>query len=243
MVTWASKDPDAVFDYSYTIPLDEGDTVDSSTFEQLSGTAVIDDQDRAGDTWTVWISGGTDGETNVYRIAWATAAGREDDDIITLAIISNQVDVPLVLTGYAKPSPAHLIMRYPAFADVDKAVIQYWLTDAESAVDTSWSERDYAAGLMSLAAHSLSLAGYPVVTATTTTSTPALPAGVTSVKSADFSMTVTPEQANALASGSLSSSRYGLEFKALLRRNKAGPRVMGTGSLDFSNWPYPMGAF
>ena len=37
MATWTAKDPDAVQDYVYTLPLDEGDSVASATFEKLGG--------------------------------------------------------------------------------------------------------------------------------------------------------------------------------------------------------------
>lgn len=228
MPSWPPKDPDAVLDYLYTIPLDEGDSVTASTFTQLSGTVDIESQSRTAAEWTIELSGGEDGETSVFRVEWTTAAGREDDDIITIAVIENAV---LALTGYAKPTPTHLVTRYPAFAAVPPQTILYWLTDAERYVDHGWTEGDYAAALMALAAHNMSLAGLEVAAV----AVGPLPAGVTRIKSGSFELGFTDEAANAKAEGNLDSTRYGAEFKSLLRRNRAGPRVMPTGAI-----PYPV---
>lgn len=237
MSTWPSKDPDAVLDYQYTIPLDEGDAVATATFEKLSGDVVIDDEDRTEAVFTIRLSGGTDGQTAVFRVAWTTTAGRVDDDVITLFVSAHEYEA-LELTGYAKPGPAHLRMRYPAFASVDSGTIQYWLTDAERSVGTNWMEGDYAAGLMALAAHNMMLAGY----GTAATVVAAIPTGVTSFKSGSFSATFTEQQANARATGDLSSTIYGQEYKNLLRRNVGGPIVGPTGAVAYDPYiRYPQG--
>lgn len=235
--SWPAKDPESVLDYTYTIALDAGDTVQSSTFEKLSGDVVIDSQLRVGALWTVTLSGGTDGETAVYRVAWITVAGRELDEIITQAVAANEI-TELELTGFAKPSAAHLIARYPAFADVDVATIRIWLTDAERLVDQSWNEGDYAAALMSLAAHNMALGGLGTEAAVLA----GVPSGVTNFKSGSFSLSMTEEAANARAGGGYKATRYGAEFYALLRRNKGGPRVAGTGAVPYDPYiRYPQG--
>lgn len=239
---WPAKDPDRVDFYGYTIALDAGDSVVAYDLELLDGDVVIDSDARSGADVTAWLSGGTDGTTSVFRVSWETANGVEDDEVITLAVIANEISVPLPLTGYDKPKPGHLIMRYPTFAAVDPAIIQYWLSDAERYVDDSWLEGDYAAAIMALAAHNLVIAGHGTPAASTSSSsTPVLPAGVTSVKSADFSMSVTPEQANARAEGALTSTIYGTEFKALQKRNRGGARVTLTGTAPYDPYLYPMG--
>jgi len=222
--SWPAKDPDAVLDYTYTIPLDEGDSVASSDFEKLSGDVVIDDKVRVGTLWTVTLSGGTDGETAVYRVAWTTTAGRELDEIITQAIAANEI-TELVLEGYVKPSAAHLVARYPAFADVEVTTIRAWLADAERYVDESWAEGDYAPALMALAAHNMTLAGLGTEAAVFAR----VPAGITAMKSGSMSLSFTPESANARAAGGLSSTRYGMEFRTLQARNHSGPLVAATG--------------
>src|ERR1051325_2705024 len=230
MATWPPKDPDAGFDYLYTIPLDEGDTVASSNFTRLSGTVSIDSQSRTGAEWTVELSGGEDGETSVFHVDWVTAGGREDDDFITIAVVSND---PLVLTGYAKPTPAHLITRHPAFAGVPTTTILYWLTDAERYVTDAWSEGDYAAGLMALAAHNMTLAGL----GTDAAALIGIPSGITRMKSGTLELGFTNDAANARLNGDLSASRYGQEYAALLRRNRGGPLVQPTGTLC-GGYPY-----
>lgn len=228
MSVWASKDPDAVQDYTYTIPLDEGDSVATYTFEKLTGDVVIDSDANAGAVVTVWLSGGTEGQTSVFRIAWVTTGGREDDDVITLFVSSHEYE-PLLLTDYAKPLPAHLKSRYPAFSAVESGTIQYWLTDAERSVTDAWTEGDYAAGLMSLAAHNMALAGY----GTDVSALATIPAGVSRFKSASFEMAFTDDAANARSNGALSSTRYGQEYANLLARNRAGPMIMPTGVLPY----------
>lgn len=237
MPSLPAKDPDAVLDYSYTIPLDDGDSVASATFESLSGTVVIDEQSRAGADLSFTLSGGEDGETSVFRVAWTTAGGRTNDDVLTLAVASHEPEA-LVLSGFAKPSAAHLIARYPAFADVDVSTIRAWLTDAERYVDTTWSEGDYAPAIMALAAHNLALEGF----GTEAAALAGVPVGVTSLKSGSFSMTMTSEAANARSSGGYKATRYGLEYYALLRRNKGGPRVAASGVLPYDPYTrYPQG--
>lgn len=236
MVAWTSKDPDAVLDYIYRIPLDAGDSVTSLTpwVTKLTGSVTIDSQDLAaapntttdgyGQDVTVWLSGGTNGETAVFRADWVTADGRSDDDVITLPVIESDV-IPLLLTGYMKPAAAHLLMRYPAFAAVPTSTIAYWLTDAERSVDTSWGEGDYAAALMALAAHNMALAGL----GTQAVALADVPAGITSMRSGSLSLSFTPEAANSRMTGDLTATQYGQEYAMLLRRNRGGPYVGPTG--------------
>lgn len=238
MTAWPAKDPDAVLDYVYAIPLDEGDSVASYTFEKLSGDVVIDSDSIAGSEVAAWLSGGTNGETAVFRISWTTVGGRTNDDVITLPVIESDIVEPLALTGYVKPAPGHLMTRYLAFSAVPTATIQYWLTDAERSVDTSWSEGDYAAALMALAAHNMALAGL----GTEAASLAGVPAGITRMKSGSLELGFTDAAANARAEGGYSATRYGKEFIALLRRNRGGPRITATGVAPYDPLRYPQGA-
>lgn len=249
MASWPSKDPDAVKDYVYRIPLDAGDSVSGQpTVTVLAGSIAIDNDpgdlaaapdttdEGYGQDLTLIISGGDSGETGVVRVAWQTAQGRIDDDVVTLPIFESDL-VPLVLTDYAKPAPGHLTVRYPAFADVPASTIQFWLTDAERSVDSSWMEGDYAAGLMALAAHNMALAGLGSDVAATAS----IPAGVSRFKSGSFEAAFTDAAANARSSGSLDATRYGMEFKNLLRRNRGGPLVTSTGTVPYDPTRYPQG--
>lgn len=234
--TWPAKDPQAVLDYQYTIPLDEGDAVASSTFTRVAGTVVIDDSDRSGAVWTARLSGGADGETSVFRITWVTTLGQQDEDYVTLPVIAADY-VELLYTDYMAPLPQHLVARYPAFAEVATATIQYWLTDSERYVDDSWAEGDYAVAIMALAAHNMALAGLGLDGAASAD----MPLGVTRLKSGSLDVSFGDEYALARSQGKLSATRYGIEFANLLRRNRAGPRVLPTGTLPYDPLRYPHG--
>jgi hypothetical protein len=236
--TWAAKDPDAVFDYVYRIPLDPSDSVapGQATVARLSGTVVIGTvvlaaapnttADGYGQDLTIWLSGGADGETSMFRVGWTTVGTRVDDALVLLPVVSAEV-AALVLTGYVKPLPGHLMARYPAFASVSPSTVQAWLTDAERFVSTAWAQGDYAAGLMSLAAHNLALAGL----GTGGSALADLPAGVSRFKSGTLDVALTDAAANARMSGGYESTRYGQEYQLLLRRNRGGPLVQDTGVL------------
>jgi hypothetical protein len=92
-------------------------------------------------------------------------------------------------------------------------------------VTTAWAEGDYAAGLMSLAAHNLALAGF----GTRGAALAELPAGVSRFKSGTLDVTLTDAAANARMNGGYDSTLYGAEYQLLLRRNRGGPLVQDTG--------------
>jgi hypothetical protein len=73
------KDPQAVLDYEvkWTEWLD-GDTIQTSTFTVAAGLTK-DSQTAGTDTATVWLSGGTLGETYLVVNRVVTAGGRQDD--------------------------------------------------------------------------------------------------------------------------------------------------------------------
>ena len=111
----------------------------------------------------------------------------------------------------AEPTPTDLKTRYPAFAAVDDAAIQYWLTDAARFVDTSWMEGDYGPAKLAYAAHNLAA-----------NDSTALPQGVTQFKSGVVNISLSDAQASATG---FETTRYGMEYLALLRRNFTGPRI------------------
>lgn len=129
---------------------------------------------------------------------------------------------------YTKPTPAELKIRYPAFAAVDDATVQYWLTDAERFADESWPiETDYAPALIAAAAHHMmrgkvaGIAGGAVEAVAST--------GVTSFKSGTFSASFSESAATQAAEGGWQSTEYGREYYLLLIRNKSGPRITDPG--------------
>lgn len=213
--SWPPKTPDAVLDYLYTIPLDEGDTVTSYTVTKLAGSVMKDADSRDEADVTVKLSGGIDGEFNIFQIAWTTAGGRTDDSIVTIAVVA--------VSEY-EPAIAEFLIRYPAFASVSTATIAYWLKDAETVVTDSWIEADVSPARMALAAHNLALSG----AGSSGGAVGNLAAmGVTSFKSASMSVNFDADTIKASNSGSYSSTKYGQLFLPYLRRNVGGPRLVG----------------
>ena len=133
--------------------------------------------------------------------------------------------------AYVEPTAADLRARWPAFAAVDDATIDYWLTDAHRFVDQSWSEQDYGPALIAVAAHNMSRAGVAGIAGGDVASIAA--SGVTSFKSGTFSAQVSDKVAEKAASDDWDSTRYGAEYLILLRRNKAGARVTAPGHVPF----------
>lgn len=223
---WPSKDPDAVYDYSYTIPLDDGDSVASATLSKLSGDVVIDSQGVAANVLTAVLSGGTDGETAVFQVDWSTNGGDADQEVITLAV--NEKAPLTAPTGFVDPTAAELKAAFSRFADVGDPTVEFWLARARRSVDTSWTADDYGMGQMLLAAHYLTLEGYG--TGAEAEIAGGGLAGMKSVKSGNFSFTK-DEAGSSVAAGSFDSTSYGTRWLELLKQNKAGARVMPSGTL------------
>lgn len=101
--------------------------------------------------------------------------------------------------------------RYPAFAAVPDATVQYWLDEALDAV-TAWDTTAQNKGALAYAAHRMAEQGLDG----------SGPAGVTSFKSGTFSASVSEAAANRTG---LHSTVYGREFITLARANFAGPRT------------------
>jgi hypothetical protein len=138
---------------------------------------------------------------------------------------------------YDVPSADDLQQRYPAFAEVDDGTITYWIEDARRFVSTRWVESDYAPGLMALAAHNMALAGLGA----DAEAAASLPAGVTRMKSGSLELGFTDRAANARFDSVYGSTRYGQEYRMLLRRNMAGARVTATGAEPYDSLHYPHG--
>lgn len=125
-------------------------------------------------------------------------------------------------------SPTSLRIRYPAFAQVDDAVIAFWLTDAARYVGDWGADTDPA--LEAYAAHKM--ASTPGVLAAEAGTVDAAVAtvqasGVTSFRSGSFSIQMSDAAAAAQVKGGYDSTPYGKEFKLLLRRHTGGPRLVG----------------
>jgi hypothetical protein len=115
-----------------------------------------------------------------------------------------------------------LRLRYPAFAAVGEPTITYWLTDAARTVDASWGEYQEPATL-ALAAHSMVVTPGVMPSAAGV----ALPAGLTSFKSADVTLNFSDGAVAIAAEGGYKATPYGLEFLRYQRRHLGGPRLVG----------------
>ena len=74
------KDPDAVLDYAFDWSswLDEDETIGDYTITVASGITVDSDSESSGIV-TVWLSGGTAGDTYLIACAIETSDGRIDE--------------------------------------------------------------------------------------------------------------------------------------------------------------------
>ncbi|QTH19785.1 DUF4054 domain-containing protein [Rhizorhabdus wittichii] len=133
--------------------------------------------------------------------------------------------------AYTAPTPADLKMRYPAFAAVGDAVIQYWLDDALRFVTDCWIEDDRAAAMMAYAAHQMAMNGLGGGIAGD------LPAGLTRFRSGAMDVAFSDAAAARSAAGGYGATRYGQEFALLQRRSKGGARLVGCPARPC--WPLP----
>lgn len=114
--------------------------------------------------------------------------------------------------AYTAPVPEDLTTRYPAFSAVAEETLDYWLAEAATEC-AGWPEDARARAEMAYAAHRMAELGMGAG---------AVPAGVTSFRSADFSASV---DASVASRTGFEASVYGREFTLLRRRAFAGPRT------------------
>lgn len=125
--------------------------------------------------------------------------------------------------AYDAPTAAYLKARYPAFADVDDALIDVYVTDAvSSAVDASWREVDYQPAAAAFAAHRLASLGIGAHGQAADFARQ----GVANFRSGNFQVGFSADRAGAIARGELDATPYGQEYARLLRINRGGPRIV-----------------
>lgn len=125
---------------------------------------------------------------------------------------------------YTVPSASDLTDRYPEFASAPAPRIEYWITDAQRTVTTSWIEGDYQPAILAYAAHRLKLEG---LGASGGAVGELAAMGVTDFKSASMSVSFDAEAVRKAGDGEWGSTRYGTEFKLFLRRNNGMPSLVG----------------
>lgn len=123
---------------------------------------------------------------------------------------------------YTAATASDLKTRYPAFAAVEDATVTYWLDDARTVVTSAWIEGDRAKAEMALAAHNMALGGLGTGSGGATGDM----TGVTDFKSASFAVSFDAETVRKAAAGGYDATRYGVEYKTYLRRNRGGPTLV-----------------
>lgn len=88
MLAWPFKDPDEILDYSidWTARIDDGDSINTSTWILDIGDVVIDSDFVTGLVTTVWLSGGTIGVLSELTNRITTVEGRTMDQTVKLKI-------------------------------------------------------------------------------------------------------------------------------------------------------------
>lgn len=148
--------------------------------------------------------------------------------------------------AYETPTAAQLAARFPAFAGVPPETIDVHIADAVAMhVDTSWKETDYPIAAMAYAAHAMALLNIGDHGEVEEYAK----AGVSSIKSGNFSASFDGAKVSAAAAGGLNATVYGRQYKLLLLRNRGGARVVsrnaaieGDGAVQLQNngvrWPW-----
>lgn len=135
--------------------------------------------------------------------------------------------------AYTVPDPAALKAYYPAFAAVLDATIQLYLDKSSGSsgsggdVDQSWIEGDYSTAIMAAAAHRMVRNGVVIAGGDVAGMSAA---GLTDFQSGSFRVRFSDEAVKATVGGGWGSTRFGQEYAELLRKSKAGPRVIGGGA-------------
>lgn len=208
MIAWPAKDPAEVLDYSWTVAIDVGDTIESATATVSAGTVTISASPTfANGIVTLFLSGGATDEIAQVSLTAVTEAGRTFREAAVLPIIDR---ASTVLAAFR--------LRYPAFVTVSDGQASYWLADGGTQV-SAWAEADKQAGRLAYAAHKLAEQGLGG----------ALPSGVTRFKSGTFDAQISN---NAAKRTGFHATAYGREFLDLARRSFAGPRLAHTPTVS-----------
>jgi hypothetical protein len=232
-VYWDPKDPDETVNYElrWDGQLAAGDLIATSAWTDVTGAVVEVDSVRADNLATLArVSGGADGVTAALTNTITTTEGETLEQLVLLPIVAN-VAAPAD-SDYRMPTPGELGAKYPAFAAVPYSTVQVHLNDAATSVDTTWREVDYAPAVMALAAHKMTLLdigdhgeieGYAR-------------RGLSSIRSGGFSAQFSDKKVGAACGGTFDATPYGREYALLLRRNKAGPRIVPSSAAPSDYW-------
>lgn len=140
--------------------------------------------------------------------------------------------------AYVIPTPAQLKTLYPAFAAVADATVQANIDEAAKSVDTSWTETDYASGIMLLACHNMVMAG--LGTGAEAEVNAQGMEGFTTIRSGQLTLQrAATSQSDEAKYGPWAGSKYGKQFFWLVRRDKP-PMTVASSPAQVglvSGWP------
>lgn len=137
--------------------------------------------------------------------------------------------------AYIIPTPAQLKAMYTDFAAVADATVQLYIDQAARSIDTSWTETDYADGIMLLACHNMVAAG--LGTGAEAEANAQGMDGFSLVRSGQLTLQRSAtSQSDAAKYGPWGNSRYGKQFYWLVRRNKP-PMTVASGPAQIGIMP------
>jgi hypothetical protein len=131
-LAWPPKDPVEVADFEvdWTDKL-AGDTIETSSFSlQTAAGLTIESEDKTANSATVWLSGGTAGQTATIVNTITTAGGRTLEEVVNLAIVA--ADPALVVETGAGVAGAD---SYAALAYIDA----YWTARPHDPLAATWA--------------------------------------------------------------------------------------------------------
>lgn len=219
-LNWTPKDPDEIDRFGIDwLPLLEGGSVAESewSFVTAAGLSRVSDE-HDGRFAIIMLQGGADGEIGVLQNRIVADDGRELEQTKRLPIIST---ASVAASGFTVPTPAQMIVQLPTFADVDAEALRFALDEAATKVTPDWKEADYRRGILLYAAHSLTLDGHG-----TGTEAELQREGLGEFQSIRTGgLAVSRFDRRGVPSG-LEATSWGRRYKALLRLNTGGPRVL-----------------
>lgn len=213
------------FDFQPDLGTATIETVDSVT--STPSGLTLGTPSEADGIVSVLIEGGTDGT------AYALEATITASDGQVLQLPGTVQIIALPAADAAFNTPAGLKAAFPAFAAVANSVITMWLTRAARIVDSSWADDDRAYAQALLAAHYMVEQGLGTGAEAEMAANGA--SGFKTMRSG--SLTLERFDSGSGAAGGFSGTSYGRQFLPLLRANRGGPRVMGTGTLPSTTYP------
>lgn len=203
MIIWPAKDLNEVLDYTWTVALDDSDTIATFTPTKLSGSATIDSYTTNGaDTKGILVlSGGADGDTTQISLVATTAGGDTFREVGVIPILDRAAEL---MTTFR--------LAYPAFVNVADGLVAQAIIRAGTFVDSTWLELIRDEAKVAYAAHHLVENG--------SFKGPVPAGGLQSFKSGDFQATMNSDVAKLTG---LEATPYGRDFIRLRRMAFGGP--------------------